>query len=170
MLCTNTMHAVCDGLEQAGGVPFLHIADATAAALKSRGFTRWAVGHPLYHGPALLQGQAFGAARHPGNHPAGGEFPEIYRVITEELTFHKIKEASRAYYLSQIEALARRGARGSFWAVPRFRCSFSSSTPPFRSLTPPPFTPWRRWSWPTGLDHREKSQQEAASYWDFLMV
>jgi len=113
VLCTNTMHAVCDGLEQAVGLPFLHIADATAAAIKSRGFTKVGLlGTPFTMGQHFYKGRLWERHGIQVITPPEEEFPEIYRVITEELTFHKIKEASRAYYLSQIEALARRGAQG----------------------------------------------------------
>lgn len=40
VLATNTMHLNADAIRAAIGVPFLHIGDATAMALKSRGVTR----------------------------------------------------------------------------------------------------------------------------------
>lgn len=40
ILATNTMHLNADAIRAAIGVPFLHIGDATAAALKARGVAR----------------------------------------------------------------------------------------------------------------------------------
>src|SRR4051812_41806282 len=37
VLCTNTMHKVADTLTSAVEIPFVHIADTTAAAVKERG-------------------------------------------------------------------------------------------------------------------------------------
>jgi aspartate racemase len=40
LLATNTMHKVADEVEQAAGLPLLHIADATSAAVRGAGLTR----------------------------------------------------------------------------------------------------------------------------------
>ena len=40
VLCTNTMHRVAGEVAAAVGVPFIHIADATAAAVRSHGLSR----------------------------------------------------------------------------------------------------------------------------------
>ena len=40
LLCTNTMHAVYDVLSSGLSVPVIHIADATADAIKSRAFKK----------------------------------------------------------------------------------------------------------------------------------
>src|SRR3954471_19879165 len=39
VLCTNTMHKVADAITGAVDVPFVHIADTTAAAVRARGLT-----------------------------------------------------------------------------------------------------------------------------------
>ena len=39
LLCTNTMHRVADAIEEAVTVPFLHLADATARAVKEAGIS-----------------------------------------------------------------------------------------------------------------------------------
>ena len=43
LLCTNTMHAVYDVLADGLSVPVIHIADATAAAIKKQGLTKVAL-------------------------------------------------------------------------------------------------------------------------------
>jgi aspartate racemase len=40
ILATNTMHKVADQITDGLGIPFLHIADATAAAVRARGLSR----------------------------------------------------------------------------------------------------------------------------------
>src|SRR3954454_1167330 len=40
LLATNTMHKVADEIERAAGLPLLHIADATAAAVRAAGLER----------------------------------------------------------------------------------------------------------------------------------
>ena len=40
VLCTNTMHKVAPAIENASDLPLLHIADATAAAIREAGFVR----------------------------------------------------------------------------------------------------------------------------------
>ena len=43
LLCTNTMHVVAPAIEQAITVPFLHLADTTADAIKDAGLTKVAL-------------------------------------------------------------------------------------------------------------------------------
>lgn len=43
VLCTNTMHKVADRIEAAVTIPLIHIADATAAAIRDCGFFRVAL-------------------------------------------------------------------------------------------------------------------------------
>ena len=40
VLCTNTMHKVAGAVEEASGLPLIHIADATGAAIKEAGLRR----------------------------------------------------------------------------------------------------------------------------------
>jgi amino-acid racemase len=55
LLCTNTMHEVADTITATLSIPFLHIADVTAAAVKTAGLnrvgllgTRYAMERPFY--------------------------------------------------------------------------------------------------------------------------
>ncbi|HWP80267.1 MAG TPA: aspartate/glutamate racemase family protein [Candidatus Acidoferrum sp.] len=113
VLCTNTMHMVAPEIASSLSVPFLHIADAAAAEIKRRGFSR--VG--LLGTPFTLS-QPFYRERLKELHgievviPDERHFDELYRVITEELTFGKLVDSSRAYFLSVIEELRAAGAQG----------------------------------------------------------
>ena len=57
IICTNTMHKMADDVQQAVAIPLLHIADATAAAIRSAGFdtvgllgTRFTMEQDFYRG------------------------------------------------------------------------------------------------------------------------
>ena len=114
LLCTNTMHAVYDVLADGLSVPVIHIADATAAAIKKQGLTKVA----LLGTPFTLT-QPFYNDRLKKLHgidvviPTKEQGEEIYRVINEELTFHILKEESRRYFLDVIDSLRAQGAQGA---------------------------------------------------------
>ena len=57
VVCTNTMHKVADDIERIGGLPLLHIADATAEKIKGQGLrkigllgTRFTMEQDFYRG------------------------------------------------------------------------------------------------------------------------
>ena len=63
LLATNTMHKVADAVEDASGLEVLHIADATAAAVRAQGLTPGgAARHGVHDGGHVLRRPA-GAAR-----------------------------------------------------------------------------------------------------------
>ncbi len=64
VLCTNTMHKVADAITGAIGIPFVHIADATAAAVRAAGLrTVGPAGHGVHDGAGLLRRPAARRAR-----------------------------------------------------------------------------------------------------------
>ena len=64
VICTNTMHKVAEAVEQASGLPLIHIADATALQVREKHSPRRAAGHAFYHGADLLSRPPAGIARH----------------------------------------------------------------------------------------------------------
>lgn len=64
VICTNTMHKVAEAVEQASGLPLIHIADATALQVRRKHSPRRAAGHAFYHGADLLPRPPAGIARH----------------------------------------------------------------------------------------------------------
>lgn len=113
VLCTNTMHKVAEAIETACGVPFLHIADATGRAISQQKMTnvallgtRYTMEQDFYRG--RLQ-QEFGINT---LIPEQDERQKINQIIFDELCLGEFSEASRDYYLSVIETLARQGAEG----------------------------------------------------------
>ncbi len=92
LLCNNTMHAVYDVLSSGLSVPVIHIADATADAIKKQGLQKVAL-----LGTPFTMSQPFYKDRLKHLHgidvivPTEEQGQEIYRVINEELTFHILK-------------------------------------------------------------------------------
>jgi aspartate racemase len=113
VLCTNTMHRVADAIEARLGVPFLHIADATGAAVARAGLgrvgllgTRFTMEQDFYRGRL--------AARHGLDVlvPDDAERELVHRVIYDELCQGRIEPASRVRLQAVVAGLAARGAEG----------------------------------------------------------
>lgn len=112
VLCTNTMHKVIDAIERRCAVPLLHIADATAAAVRERAFHRVGL-----LGTSFTMEQEFYRERLRDGGleiltPGPEERHEINRIIFEELCVGSIRDESRASYRAAIDGLAARGAEG----------------------------------------------------------
>ncbi len=113
LICTNTMHKVAPQVEAAINIPLLHIADATAAAIKARGIRKIGL-----LGTNFTMEQDFYAGRLAEKHGLEVLIPEkadreiVHRVIYDELVLGKVKDGSRAEYLRIMEGLKARGAEG----------------------------------------------------------
>jgi aspartate/glutamate racemase/uncharacterized membrane protein len=119
VLATNTMHKVADAIEAAAGLPLLHIADATGAALRppaSRASACWARASRW----TTRQHRAATEVQHPAPRPAGAVVPgdddraEVHRVIYDELCRGAgARQRARASALWQaIERLRAQGCAG----------------------------------------------------------
>ncbi|GIF16378.1 aspartate/glutamate racemase family protein [Actinoplanes teichomyceticus] len=112
VLCTNTMHKVADRIQAAIGIPLLHLADTTAAAVKEAGVTtvgllgtRFTMSEDFYrdrlagHGLRVIV---------PG--------PEDQRIVSDiiydELCRGITTQRSREAYRRVIRQLVADGARG----------------------------------------------------------
>lgn len=112
LLCTNTMHKVAGAIEAAVAIPLLHIADATATAIRQAGHrrigllaTRYTMEQDFYrdrlqqiHGIEVL------IPDEPGR-------SEIHRIIYQELCMGMLLESSRAHYQRAMAELVGRGAQ-----------------------------------------------------------
>ena len=111
VLCTNTMHKVADAIEAAVDIPFLHIADATAAALKEAGHGRVGL-----LGTAFTMEQDFYRGRLEERHglevlvPDKADRQLVHGVIYDELCLGRVVDASRREYARIIAGLQQRGA------------------------------------------------------------
>jgi aspartate racemase len=111
LLATNTMHKVAKTIEAAINVPFLHIADATGAALVAAGAgrtglmaTRYTMLQSFYRG--RLQDK-FGLEPIV---PLEQDLEDTHTIIYDELCKGEIRETSRNRYLEIAETLVKRGA------------------------------------------------------------
>ena len=112
VLCTNTMHRVAGAIEAALCVPFLHLADPTAAAVRSAGLevvgllgTRYTMELDFYRGRLESHGLTVLVPDEPGREI-------VHRVIYEELVRGRILPESKSAYLRVIDDLLERGAGG----------------------------------------------------------
>lgn len=113
VLCTNTMHRLADRITAAVSIPFIHIADATAAAIAEAQVT--SVG---LLGTRYTMEADFYAGRLRNEHGLTVKVPDaagrdlVHRVIYDELVRGVINENSRAQVLNVIEQLRAEGAEG----------------------------------------------------------
>lgn len=112
VLCTNTMHKLADSISSAIGVPFLHLGDATARAVRAAGLSTVGL-----LGTAFTMEQDFYVDRL-ASHGLRVLVPEeadrrlVHSVIYEELCQGIVTESSRAQYRGVIERLIASGAEG----------------------------------------------------------
>jgi aspartate racemase len=110
-LCTNTMHKVADAVTAAVDVPFVHIADATAEAVRTAGHTTVGLLATAY-----TMEQDFYVGRLRDAHglavlvPDRGDRELVHRVIYDELCVGVTRDASREQYRRVMRELAGRGA------------------------------------------------------------
>jgi aspartate racemase len=112
VLCTNTMHKVATAVADAVDVPFLHIGDITADAVRAAGLR-----HVGLLGTAFTMEQSFLTDRLAARGlqvrlPDPIDRAEVHRVIYEELCLGIVREESRAMFLTVIEGLMAEGAEG----------------------------------------------------------
>lgn len=112
LLATNTMHKVAHQIVAQISVPFLHILDATANAIKAKGLnkvallgTAFTMSDNFYKDGLLERGITPIV-------PDEQTQQEIHRIIFDELCLGKIKPESKAFYLKTIENLTALGAEG----------------------------------------------------------
>ncbi|MDR3431273.1 MAG: aspartate/glutamate racemase family protein [Rouxiella aceris] len=112
VLCTNTMHKVADIIEQIGGLPLLHIADATAQAIRAQQIgrvgllgTRFTMEQQFYR--SRLQAQSIEVVT-----PDAADRTIIHDIIYQELCLGKVVAASREEYRRIIGKLEKQGAQG----------------------------------------------------------
>jgi len=111
VLCTNTMHKLADRIEAAIDIPFVHIADTTADAVRAAGMTTVGLLATAY-----TMEQEFYVGRLRERHGLGVLVPGdedralVHRVIYDELCVGVIDDGSRDAYRRVMRDLAGRGA------------------------------------------------------------
>lgn len=113
VLCTNTMHKLADEIEANIQVPFLHIADATAEKIRSKGIQKIGL-----LGTRFTMEQDFYRGRLVNKHGLVVLIPNddgreiVHRVIYEELCLGVINPESRMQYIEIMNRLVESGAEG----------------------------------------------------------
>ncbi|MFS7220378.1 aspartate/glutamate racemase family protein [Rahnella inusitata] len=113
VVCTNTMHKVADDIERIGGLPLLHIADATAEKIKGQGLRKIGL-----LGTRFTMEQDFYRGRLQDIHQIEVVTPDeadraiVHRIIYEELCLGIVNDASREEYRQIIAKLELQGVEG----------------------------------------------------------
>jgi aspartate racemase len=111
VLCTNTMHFVCQGIEKATQLPLIHIVDPTADRILKAGFKSVGLLGTLY-----TMEKDFYKSRLAEKHglrvliPNQEDRATVHSIIYNELCNGIIKEDSRRKYYAIIADLAKQGA------------------------------------------------------------
>ena len=113
VLCTNTMHRVADEITAAVEIPLIHIADATAEAVRDHGLATVGLLATAY-----TMEQDFYVGRLREKHDLEVLVPDdqdrrlVHDVIYDELCVGVMKDSSRDQYRRIMAELSQRGAQG----------------------------------------------------------
>ncbi|MGV2976807.1 aspartate/glutamate racemase family protein [Roseibium alexandrii] len=113
VICTNTMHKMAGEVQAAVDIPLIHIADATAPAIKSAGSTA-----PLLLATAYTMEQDFYKGHLRDQHgievriPEADDRAEVHRIIYEELCQGEVLDRSKTRYLDVVDRAVAAGADG----------------------------------------------------------
>ncbi len=113
LICTNTMHLMAEEVQAGINIPLLHIADATARAIKEAGIksvgllgTKFTMEKDFYRGKLETDHQLkVVVPDQPGR-------DLVHNVIYDELVQGLIREPSRKDYRRVIQGLVKDGAEG----------------------------------------------------------
>jgi aspartate racemase len=111
VLATNTMHKVADTIEAAVGIPFLHIADATASKIRAAGKRR-----PAIMATRFTMEQDFYTGRLRDKFALETLIPDdadrtlVHQIIYDELCVGRATGASRQVFVDVARRLAAKGA------------------------------------------------------------
>ena len=111
-ICANTMHRSMPAIEAAVGLPVLHIADATAAAIRDAGLSRVALLGTRFTMEGPFVRERLQRAGIDVLVPDDDGRADVHRVIYDELCRGRILDASRERYRDVMAALVEHGAQG----------------------------------------------------------
>ncbi|HDL18219.1 MAG TPA: aspartate/glutamate racemase family protein [Bacteroidetes bacterium] len=113
LICTNTMHKMADEVAVNSSIPLLHIADATAAAIKSERMKKIGL-----LGTKFTMEQDFYQGRLINKHglqvliPSSADREIVHKVIYNELCLGKTIKQSRTEYTRIMQEMVDEGAEG----------------------------------------------------------
>ena len=111
VLATNTMHKVAARIEAAAGLPMLHIADATGAALTAAGVRRVGLLGTRFtmDDPGIVQDRLQHRHGLQVVVPGDDDRAAVHRVIYDELCRGVVLDGSRQAFVAAIERLKAQG-------------------------------------------------------------
>ena len=112
VICTNTMHKVAPQIARRISIPILHIAEATAEALKAANIRRVGLLGTKYTMTQDFYKDVLVRAGIEVLIPEGGDIEAVNSVIYDELCLGDIREESRRRFSEIIDKLKERGAEG----------------------------------------------------------
>ncbi|AGP47647.1 racemase [Psychrobacter sp. G] len=112
LIATNTMHKVAEQVQAATNLPLIHIADATADAIKQQGLTKIALLGTQFTMTEDFYNQRLIDAGLQVLIPDTDARAEVHRIIYDELCQGQLLASSRQYYTQVINELAAQGAEG----------------------------------------------------------
>lgn len=112
LIATNTMHKVADQVQTATNLPLIHIADATAVAIKQQGLTKIALLGTNFTMTEDFYTKRLKSAGLQVMIPDEAARTEVHRIIYDELCQGQLLDSSRQYYTQVINDLAAQGAQG----------------------------------------------------------
>jgi aspartate racemase len=121
MICANTMHRMAPQIGAAVGIPLLHVADATAAAIRASQVRR-----PLLLGTRFTMEQDFYRERLRGGGveaviPPAVDRERLHAMVFDELVQGRVEPASRAAFIDIVRRAAReQGADGAILGCTEF--------------------------------------------------
>lgn len=111
LICTNTMHKVAPEIESTINIPLLHIADATAEALKMENILKVGLlGTAFTMEEAFYKGRLIEKFGIDVITPSKNDRKIVHDVIYQELCLGQINEPSKKQYLRIIQDLYEQGA------------------------------------------------------------
>lgn len=112
VICTNTMHKVAPQIQEKIHIPIVHIAEATAEALKEAGITKVGLLGTKYTMTQDFYKEKLIAAGIEVVIPDAAGVEIVNDVIYQELCLGIIREESRQKFLEIIEQLGHNGVQG----------------------------------------------------------
>jgi len=138
IIATNTMHIAFDEVQAAVNIPFLHLIDATAEAIKAKSFskvgllgTKFTMNKPFYKDRLAANGIVAIV-------PEASDQEEVNRVIYDELVKGCVLDASRKRFMEIMSKLGEDGAEGIILGcteIPLLISEKDSSLPLFDTTT-----------------------------------
>jgi aspartate racemase len=130
VLCTNTMHKVAGPVQEAVTIPFIHIADVVAAAVRTAGLrsigllaTAYTMEQDFYRDRLACHGLHVAV-------PPAPERAQVHRIIYEELCLGILLEESRQFCRGVISGLSAEGAEGIVLGCTELELLVSSADSP----------------------------------------